>query len=112
MTDLVNDGTLHGFDGDRGLIDAQHAAAFTGSRAYAACELWEVVGVQQAVQSFLPPALVHQVVPLWYQVAQRTSCKVASSHLSAGRLSIKGMHPCCLRCQHQARSCFYAKGTT
>ena len=46
---LVNDGALHGFDGDRGLIDAQHAAAFTGRRAYTPCELWEVVGLQQPV---------------------------------------------------------------
>lgn len=65
---LVNDGTLHGFDGHWGLVDAKHATALTRGRADAACELGEVVGLQQAVQGFLPPALVHQVIPLWYEI--------------------------------------------
>ena len=69
MTYLVNDGALHGLDGDWGLVDPKHATALTGGRADSACKLWEVVGLQQAVQGFLPLALVHQVVPLWYQIA-------------------------------------------
>ena len=43
--DLINDGALHSLDSYRGLVDAQHAAAFTGSRAHSASELWEVVGL-------------------------------------------------------------------
>ncbi len=71
---LIYDGTLHGFDGDRGFIDPQDTTALTRGRAHSASELREVVGLQQAVQGFLPPALVHQVIPLWNQVAQRTPC--------------------------------------
>lgn len=56
---LIDDGTFHGFDGDRGFIDPQHTTALTRGRAHSASELREVVGLQQAVQGFLPPALVH-----------------------------------------------------
>ena len=56
---LVNDGALHGLDSDRRLIDPQHTTALTGGRAHSAGELWEVVGLKQAVQGFLPPPLVY-----------------------------------------------------
>ena len=78
---LINDSTLHGFDGDRGFIDPQHTTALARGRADSASELWEVVGLQQAVQGFLPPALVHQVIPLWNQVAQGTPCDKCNSAL-------------------------------
>lgn len=72
--DLVNDSALHGLDGNWRLIDAQHTAAFTRGRAHSASELREVVGLKKAVQCFLPSALVHQVIPFWYQIAKRTTC--------------------------------------
>lgn len=56
---LVDDGALHGFDGDGGLVDPQHTTALTRGRAHPACELWEVVGLQQAVQGLLPSPLVY-----------------------------------------------------
>lgn len=71
---LIDDGDLHGFDGDGGLVDAQHAGALTGSGAHAAGELGEVVGLQQPVQSLLPASLIHQIVPLRDLVAQGAAC--------------------------------------
>ena len=38
------------------------------------CELWEVVGLQQAVQGLLPAPLPHERVPLWDEVAQGAAC--------------------------------------
>ena len=73
---LVNDGALHSLDGDRGLIDPQHTTALARGRAHPACELREVVGLQQAVQGLLPAALVNQIIPLRYQVPQWTTCSI------------------------------------
>jgi hypothetical protein len=75
---LVDDGLLDALDGDRRLVDAEHAGALARRGAHAAGKLGEVVRLQQPVQRLAPAALVHQVVPLRDQVAQRAPCAAAA----------------------------------
>ena len=64
----VDDGAFDIFDGDRRIVEAQHARPLAGRRTDPAGELGEVVGPVQAIQRLPPEPPVDQVVPLGDQV--------------------------------------------
>jgi hypothetical protein len=70
---VVDDGALDVLDGDRLGVDAESARALARRRAHAARELGEVVGLQELVEGLFPVALVHQVIPLGDDVAERAA---------------------------------------
>ena len=81
----IDDGALDGLDGHRAVVDAQDARALAGRRTDAAGELGEVVGPVQPGQGFLPVVPIHQVVPVRYEVVQRTARRArAFPHGRAG----------------------------
>ena len=70
----VGEGALNGLDGDRWLVDAEHAGGFTRGGADASGEFGEVVGGVKVTRGrFLPTAFEHQVVEVRDDVGQRTT---------------------------------------
>ncbi len=69
----VDDRCFQVLDGHRRAGNAEYAGAFAGRRADAPGEVGKVVGLVQPDQRFLPEAAVDQVVPLRYQVVDRTA---------------------------------------
>ena len=69
----VNDGALDLLDGDRRIIDAEHARAFARRRTNAAGELGKIVGLVQPVQCLFPEAAVNKVIPLRDQIIDRAA---------------------------------------
>ena len=83
----VDDRHLDLLDGDRVLVDAEHARALARRRAQPAGELGEVVGGVQPVDGVLPPVAVHEVVPVGDDVAERAAVvaeRDAAVHAPAG----------------------------
>src|SRR5690606_35125485 len=70
---LVDDGDLDVLDGDRRLVDAEHARRLAGGRAQPPGELREVVRRVQAIARRRPVPAVGVVVPLGDEVAQRAA---------------------------------------
>ncbi len=70
---VVDDGALDVLDGDRRLVDAEHARAFARRGADAAGELGKIVGLVQAFQRLVPEAAINQIVPLRDQVVDRAA---------------------------------------
>jgi len=60
----VDDGLLDIFDGDRGLVDAEHARRLTGSGTNAPGEFREIVGRVQHAAGFAPTTAPYEVVPV------------------------------------------------
>ncbi len=60
-------------DGDRRLVDAQHARGFARRRTDAAGEFREVVGGVQLPHGLAPAAAVDQIVPIGNQVGERAA---------------------------------------
>ncbi|CAB4696754.1 unannotated protein [freshwater metagenome] len=84
---LVDDRDLDVLDGDRVLVDAQHAGRLARRRTEATGELREVVGRVQALDGTLPVVAPDQVVPLRDDVAQRATLvaeRDAAVHAPAG----------------------------
>ena len=74
-------------DGDRWLVDAEHACGLTGRRAQPSGELGEVVRGVQPLDRLAPLPLPGQVVPLRDQVAEWTSAvaeRNSAVHAPAG----------------------------
>ena len=69
----LDDAALDEFDGDRRLIDAEHAGSFAGRGTDAAGELGEVVGRVQAANRALPAAVVDEVVPVGDEIVDRAT---------------------------------------
>ncbi len=69
----LDDLVLDPLDGDRVLVDPEHAGGLAGGRAEAPGELGEVVGGVQALHGVGPVVPVDQVVPLRDQVAERAA---------------------------------------
>ena len=72
---LIDDALLHCLDGHRGLVDAQHAGALAGCRAYAPRKLRKVIRDKQPLQGFLPAALIDKLIPFRYFVTERAPCR-------------------------------------
>ena len=69
----VDNGALDGLDGHRVAVDAQDAGSLARGRAHPAGELGEVVGLVQLRQGFFPVVPVNQIVPVRYEIVQRTT---------------------------------------
>jgi hypothetical protein len=69
----IDDRRLDRLDGDRVLVDAEHARAFARRRTQLAGELREVVGRVQPVDRRVPAVAVDQIVPVGNQVAERAA---------------------------------------
>src|SRR5204863_499429 len=67
------DAFLHRLDRDRVVVDAEDARALAGRRAEPARPLGEVVGRVQALARVAPAVLVHEVVPVGDDVAERAA---------------------------------------
>ena len=83
----VDDLDLDLLDGDRVLVDAEHAGRLARRRAQAAGELGEVVGGVQALDGLAPAVAVDEVVPVRDQVAERAAVvaeRDAAVHAAAG----------------------------
>src|SRR6059036_2236267 len=70
---VVDDRDLDGLDGDRVIVDAEHARALARRRAEPPRELREVVGRVQPLDGVPPAVLVDEVVPVRDQVAERAA---------------------------------------
>lgn len=70
---LVHNGTFDGLNSDWGLDNAKNAGAFARSGAHATSELREVVGLVEALNSFLPEAAINKVVPLRDEIVYGTA---------------------------------------
>jgi len=79
---VINDAALDVLDGDRRIIDAQHAGTFAGRGADAAGEFREVVGFVQPFQRLFPQPAIDQVVPLGNEVVNRTPTGHAADQLA------------------------------
>ena len=69
---LVDDGALDILDGHGRIVDAEHAGTLARGRADATGELRKIVGLVQTLEGFLPQTAVDEVVPLRYEVVDRT----------------------------------------
>ena len=69
----IDDLDLDLLDGDRVLVDAEHARGFARRRAQPTGELREVVGRVQALDRVAPVVAIDQVVPVGNQVAERAA---------------------------------------
>src|ERR1035438_3176427 len=69
----IDDRAFDLLDGDRRLIDAEHAGSLAGSRADAAGEFGEIVGGVQLPHGVVPAAMVDEVVPIGNQVGERAT---------------------------------------
>ena len=90
----IDDGLFDLLDGDRRLVDAEHAGGFAGRGADAAGEFGEVVGGVQLADGLAPAAAVDQIVPVGNDVGERAAGVAegdaaihAARALRAGRLS-------------------------
>ena len=70
---VVDDLDLDLLDGHRVGVDSQHARGLAWGGAKPPGELREVVGRMQSFDRFLPAIAVHEVIPLWNEVAQWTA---------------------------------------
>ncbi len=70
---VVDDRDLDGLDGDRVVVDAEHARALARRRAEASRELRKVVRRVQPLDGVAPAVLVDEVVPVGDQVAERAA---------------------------------------
>src|SRR5439155_26002284 len=70
---VVDDRDLDGLDGDRVIVDAEHARALARRRAEPPRELREVVGRVQPLDGVPPAVLVDEGAPLRDQVAERAA---------------------------------------
>ena len=75
----LDDAALDELDGDRRLIDAEHAGGFARRGADAAGELGKVVGGVEAADGGFPAAVVDEVVPVGDEVVDRAA-GVAEGH--------------------------------
>ena len=83
----VDDLDLDLLDGDRVLVDAEHAGALARGRAQPAGELGEVVGGVQPLDGLAPVVAVDEVVPVGDEVAERAAVvaeRDAAVHAPAG----------------------------
>ena len=88
---VLDDGHLDGLDGDRIVVDAEHARSLAGRRAEATGPLGKVVGGVQPLDGVVPAVAIDEVVPVGDQVAQRAALVTegdATVH-AAGRLLLK-----------------------
>ena len=76
---VLDDRLFDLLDGDRRLVDSEHAGGLAGRRADAAGDLREVVGGVQNADGLLPAVAVDQVVPVGDDVVERTA-GVAEGH--------------------------------
>src|SRR5262249_30053297 len=70
---VIDDRDLDGLDGDRIVVDAEHAGALARRRTEPSGELREVVGRVQPLDGVTPAILVDEIVPVGDQVAERTA---------------------------------------
>src|SRR5687768_9501158 len=70
---VVDDAALDYFNGDRRLIDPEHARGLTRRWTDAPGELRKVVGGVQHADGILPAVAVNQIVPVGNDVVQRTA---------------------------------------
>ena len=61
------------FDGNRTVVNSQHAGRFARGRANPAGEFGEVVGFVENGDGFLPAVAVNEIVPVGNDVAQRAA---------------------------------------
>src|SRR5687768_13318459 len=69
----VDDLHLDLLDGDRVLVDPQHARRLARCRAEPTGELWEAVRCVQPLDRVAPVIAVHEVVPVGDEVAERAA---------------------------------------
>ena len=69
----VDDGILDVLNGHRWVGDTKHARTFARSRAYAAGELREVIGLVQAIDRLFPALLINEMVPLGDEIVDRAT---------------------------------------
>ena len=69
----IDDGLLDVLDGDRRLVDAEHAGRLARRGTDAAGELREIVGGVQRADGFAPAAAIDQIVPVGNDVVQRAA---------------------------------------
>ena len=69
----LDNAALNQLDGNRRLVDAQHAGGFAGRGTDASGELREVVGGVQAADCIFPAAVVDEIVPIGNEVVDRTA---------------------------------------
>jgi hypothetical protein len=60
---MIDDAVLDILDGDRRTVEPEHTRSFAGRGTYAARKLGKVIGLVQTIESVLPEASIHQVVP-------------------------------------------------
>ena len=68
---VIDNRALDHFDGDRRLIDAQHARGLARSGTDAAGELRKIVGRMQHAHRRAPPVAIDQIIPVRNDVVQR-----------------------------------------
>ena len=93
---VVGDGALDVFDGDRRIVDAEHARTFARRRTDAAGEIGEIIRLVQPFERFLPQAAINQIVPFGNQIVDRAAAGHAAEQLSrCGRTECR--NPCSAR---------------
>ena len=75
----LHDGTLDELDGNRRLVDAEHARGFARCGADAAGELGKIVRRMEAANGGLPAVAVDEIVPVGNEVVDRAA-GVAKRH--------------------------------
>mmetsp|Transcript_19113 Transcript_19113/g.60012 ORF Transcript_19113/g.60012 Transcript_19113/m.60012 type:complete len:279 (+) Transcript_19113:1060-1896(+) len=85
---VLDDGQLRRLDRHGLLVDAQDAGLLAGRGAGRARELWEVVGVQEALQGPLPLALMYELVPSGDAVPQRAAAPTLVRRVARGRAAV------------------------
>src|SRR5262249_44286121 len=86
----LDDGEFHLFDGDRLIVNAEHAGGFAGGPTHASCEFGKTVGRVQPIDRGAPLAAIDEVVPVRNAIAQRTSLMTernAAVHAARGLLA-------------------------
>jgi len=68
----LDDGLLDELDGDRVVVDAEHAGGLAGGGADASRELGKVVRALQAAKGVLPLVAVREIVEVGNDVPERT----------------------------------------
>ncbi len=71
---FFNNGTFNCADGNRRLVNTKHTRPFTRCRTRCTCEFRKIIHFMFTLQCFFPLSLIHEVIPLWYQVIYWTTC--------------------------------------
>src|ERR1700738_5351464 len=75
----LHDAVFNLLDGDRGLVDSQHARRLTRGWTNASGELGEIICRVKLAHGFFPAPVIHQIIPVWDEIVDRASA-VAEGH--------------------------------